>query len=511
MREKKRNLTVLSLLISLLLGCRVWSVAPSALQAGPGLSAGGAGAAQPVQPAAESVAPTAAVIRAAEEPAASDPVAPAEMQPEGNPGEVLLGDPAGCLVLEQQEELDSGEKMLAYASSLITLDRSLSERILPGAWNGITRRYEYKPNLAISLDVADVKNEHLLQRMLNALHVAGFVTWLRDSARPDQDRHILAIPLLDPEWKGGSWASYIQAYWQGPLATPEGDAFVRTAQKLPPCAWMVERGFALQVDAGWWAQNQTGWPDYASAAAPYQALTTEAANRVARQVDFLGVQLEGADTMCGPLVWSILHDAGAFPPGMGAWLSGSKTFWLAKPTTNGRPWSLFPAGTYTVYHFDQPMGQFDFSAWPLYPGDFFYSYSEKDGFDHMFVVTEVDAQGNVYSMTNLVQQSPEKKVTIERALLLNVHDPVVGLFHNDWSDRSKGRTGQAGFDIFRWDWMEKDILDQEVNYTVLPGDTLGLVSIRWKTPADWIARYNNLDGNASLSVGQVLQIPPNED
>jgi len=28
---------------------------------------------------------------------------------------------------------------------------------------------------------------------------------------------------------------------------------------------------------------------------------------------------------------------------------------LAKPTTNGRPWSLFPSGTYTVHHFDQPL------------------------------------------------------------------------------------------------------------------------------------------------------------
>jgi hypothetical protein len=164
-----------------------------------------------------------------------------------------------------------------------------------------------------------------------------------------------------------------------------------------------------------------------------------------------------------------------------------------------------------VYHFDQAMSRFDFNAWPLYPGDFLYSYSAKDGFDHMFVVTEVDALGNVYSVTNLVQQAPEKKVTIERALLLNTNDPAVGLFHNEWSNRSKGRTGQAGFDVFRWDWMEKDILDQEALYTVLPGDTLGLVSVRWKTPADWIARYNDLEGDEALSVGRVLRIPPNED
>ncbi|MBE0696128.1 MAG: LysM peptidoglycan-binding domain-containing protein, partial [Anaerolineaceae bacterium] len=179
--------------------------------------------------------------------------------------------------------------------------------------------------------------------------------------------------------------------------------------------------------------------------------------------------------------------------------------------TNGRPWSLFPPGTYSVYHFDQPLGQFDFHKWPLYPGDFFYTYSVKDGFDHMFVITEVDAQGNVYSVTNLVQQSPVKKVTIERALLLNLNDPVPGLIHNEWLDRAKGRTGQAGFDVFRWDWMVKDILKQDALHVVLPGDTLGLVSMRWKTPADWIAQYNQLDIGFSLSVGQELRIPPNED
>jgi hypothetical protein len=316
--------------------------------------------------------------------------------------------------------------------------------------------------------------------------------------------------LLNADWPQGDWAPYIQAYWQGPQSAPDGDSYVRSALKLPPCTWMVERGFAPQVDAGWWAQNQTGWPDYASVAQQYLAATTQESNRVAEKIDWLGSQLEAANTMCGPLSWSILHDASAFPLGNGAWLEGSKTFWLAKPTTNGRPWSLFPPGTFTVYHYEQPLGDFDFSSWPLYPGDFLYTYSALDGFDHMLVVTEVDEQGNVYSVTNLVKEEPEKQVVIERALLLNLYDRGPGLIHNDWRDRTKGRTGQAGFDVFRWDWMVKDIEDQSVQYTVLPGDTLGLVSVRWKTPVDWIARYNQLDANASLAVGQVLNIPPNE-
>jgi LysM repeat protein len=67
-----------------------------------------------------------------------------------------------------------------------------------------------------------------------------------------------------------------------------------------------------------------------------------------------------------------------------------------------------------------------------------------------------------------------------------------------------------GFDVFRWNWAVKDITGQPADYIVQAGDTLGLVAERWKTPAGQIARYNGLELDAALSVGQVLQIPPNE-
>ncbi len=425
-------------------------------------------------------------------------------------GPVMLGDPAGCLPAESQAELASAPGMLAYADRLISLDRSLSERMYQGTWNAYTQAYDYNPDHALSIAVNDVKNEYLIQRMLNALHVAGFVAWLRESDRLEQDLHILAIPLLDPAWRDGEWAPYIEAFWQAPLATPSGDALVRPALKPAPCAWMVSSGFAPHLDAGWWATDSPGWPDYASAAAAYLAADTAQANQVARQIDWLGSQLEAANTMCGPLVWSILNDADAFPPGIGAWSAGARVFWLAKPTTNGRPWSLFPPDTYRVYHFDKPLSSFDFNDWPLYPGDFLYTYSEKDGFDHMLLVTEVHPDGSIYTVTNLVKEGEQPQVTIERALLVQLDDPTAGLIRNQWRDRLNGRTGHAGFDVFRWDWMVKDIAGLPVDYTVQPGDTLGLIALRWKTPADLIARYNALPPGASLASGQVLLIPPNQ-
>jgi len=481
-----------------LLSCRSWSTGPDVISITSTPSAGEAEVlAQPVP------SPTADVSSGAPLPGPSIGGA-AELV-----GPVLMGDPAGCLTAEAQAELDSALEMLAYADHLIPLDRPMTARLHRGAWNAYTQAYDYSRETALSIAVDDVKNEYLIQRMLNALHVAGFIAWLRSSNRPEQDLHILAVALRDPAWAESEWAPYIEAFWQAPLSTPSGDPLVRPALKLSPCAWMVSGGFAPPVDAGWWPTDSSGWPDYASAASAYLASDTAQANEVARRINWLGSQLEAANTMCGPLVWSIMNDAGAFPPGIGAWTAGARVFWLAKPSTNGRPWSLFPPGTYRVYHFDEALSGFDFNAWPLYPGDFLYTYSAKDGFDHMLLVTEVHPDGSVYTVTNLVREGEPQVVTIERALLVHLNDPSAGLVRTLWRDRSNGRTGHAGFDVFRWDWMEKDIAGLPVDYTVQPGDTLGLVALRWRTPADLIAQYNELPPGASLSAGQVLRIPPN--
>lgn len=273
---------------------------------------------------------------------------------------------------------------------------------------------------------------------------------------------------------------------------------------------MVERGFAPQVGVEWWDGYSITAPDYAAAAQPYLASNTQAAAQVARSIDWLFNGSEGPDTMCGPLSWSILNAADVFPPGWGEWLTGSKAFWLASPRKNGRPWSLFPAESYRLYQFKEPFGRFDFSQFPLLPGDFIFTYSFKDGFDHMLVVTEVNAAGDVYTVTNLIQLVPEEQVTIERALLLNLYDTQSGIARNRWAvDKKNGRTGHDGFDVFRWAWAEKDGLARPAEYEVQPGDTLELVSVRWRTPAEQIAQYNGISEGTALAVGQKLVIPVN--
>lgn len=424
--------------------------------------------------------------------------------------DVPAGEPAGCLNAETQAALGGPMGMLAYADSLLSLKVPLAERMAGSVWNASTGEHDFSRRGAYPLVVDDVQNEYWIQTIMNALQTAGFITWLRSG--PGDSMHILAIPLygLEPMQPEFAWAPYVSTYWQDRFARPAHDSTVIPALKLPPCRWMIEQGYAPAVRTGWWAAS-VGWPDYTWAAGAYAAGDTPSASRMAQQINWLGEGgMEAPNTMCGPLSWAIMNDVGAFPPGIGGWSKGGIAFWLAKPLTNGRPWSLFPPGTHIVHHFSQPIGKFDFSAFPLYPGDFLYLYSKKDGFDHMLVVTEVDAEGNVYTMTNLVKVYPEEKTTIERVVLYNAYDPAVGILRNAWAkDGRNGRTGHDGFDVFRWAWMEKDITRQPAAYTVQVGDTLGLIAERWKTPAHVIAEYNGLQVDAPLAIDQSLSIPPN--
>lgn len=418
------------------------------------------------------------------------------------------GEPAGCLSPEAQAALNTPQKMLAYADGLLKLSRPLASRRLDLAWNAYNGQY-LAGDGALAFAAGDLQQKYLLQRMLNALQVAGFVTWLRET-RPN-GLQILAIPLISAPDPASPWQPYIQAYWQSRQSLPE-DRWVLPALKLPPCGWEIARGFAPRIGPDWWATMPAAWPDYPQAAAAYLADNTQAADLVAKRIHWLDAgAVEGPATMCGPLVWSLMHDAGALPPDRGGWSDGPRSFWLAKPSVNGRPWSLFPISDGHAYAFHEPLGSFDFNKFPLYPGDFFYTYSKRDGFDHMFLVTEVDASGNVYTVTNLVETVPAPKATIERVLLLNTHDPTVGIARNQWAhDRVHGRTGQDGFEIFRWAWMEKDITGQPAAYPVQPGDTVGLIAERWKTPAVQIARYNGIAVDTPLAIGDSLRIPPLE-
>ncbi len=414
-------------------------------------------------------------------------------------------EPAGCLGANEQAQLSTAD-MLAYADQLLALETPLARRRLTRAWNASARVYQLTGEDALAFSTSLVQNRYLVQEMLNALHAAGFAAWLRQDAQAGE--HILAVPMRAAALQG-AWAAYIRAYWQ-PGELPAGDASVVETLRLSPCRWMVASGLAPDVPVG--QLEGAGWqqPDFASSAQAFLAADSPSAFAVARGIAWLDGKTESPALMCGPLAWAITSAAGAFPPGYGAWDAAPKSFWLPKPSENGRPWSLFPPDTYTLRRFSEPLGSADLIAYPLEAGDLVYTYSKQDGFDHVLVVSEVDSEGNRFAVTNLTQVKPRLEYSIRRILLYSAKDPTVGYFRNQWAnDRVNGRTGDGGFEVFRWAWRAKDLSGQPARYTVRPGDSLPLVAARWKTPPGQIASANGLDPSAPLRVGQELIIPVN--
>ncbi|RPJ52204.1 MAG: hypothetical protein EHM21_00760, partial [Chloroflexi bacterium] len=110
----------------------------------------------------------------------------------------VFGEPAGCLSSAVERAVLTAQESLAEADRLVDLAIPLSDRVTQDSWNAYTRSNLSYQAGAFSLKVADVKNKYLVQKVMNALHVAGFITWLRDG--PRQGQHILVIPLrgVDP-------------------------------------------------------------------------------------------------------------------------------------------------------------------------------------------------------------------------------------------------------------------------------------------------------------------------
>lgn len=458
----------------------------------------------PTPPAAVTSAPTRARATFTPPPTLTPEAPAAAATPTPTPLEPpRYAEPAGCQPASLNQ---SAADRLAYAESLLTLETPLARRQLNQARNNQTGALVWTGQDVLAFSTGGVQNRYRIQDMLNALHVAGFAAWLRSDEQFGE--HILAVRLA-PDMLESAWAPYVSAFFQAG-GVPEGETRILPALRLSPCRWMVQAGLAPDLPVGELEQVDWRQPDFAAAAEPFIASTTEQCSAVAHGIGWLDGRTEAPGLMCGPLTWAITNAAGAFPPGYGAWVNAPKTFWLPKPSENGRPWSLFNPETYVVRRFSDPTGSVDFSQYPLEAGDMVYTYSRQDGFDHLLVVTECDADGNRFSVTNVVKVKPFELTTIQRVLLYAANDPGAGFYRNEWAkDRLNGRTGDGGFEVFRWAWRAKDISGQPAEIDVRPGDSLPLIAARWKTPPEQIAGANGLQPGDALRVGQRLVIPPN--
>lgn len=355
-----------------------------------------------------------------------------------------------------------------------------------------------------------------LEALIRALRVAGFAAWVRDynELSTGSPIHIHAIAIGDKELSEAAQAQLTGTfgYFYGYSGVPQDSGVPVPDRHSGPivCAWMKALGYAapttLAAPTALTPPPPLWQTRLRAAAERYIVTTMTDTQHIAREIDFRPGPNEDASNMCGPLAGAILRDAGLLPPGIGPW-NQMKNFWLADPEGDGRPWTFFDRREYELFHFDTATNQFDFSAWPLLPSDFVYTYQGKDGYEHMFIVTEVDAQGRAFSVTN--NKRDETTYVAEKVILYDPANAAVGVFKNEWASSPKiGRTGMKGFDVMRRKGVSLP-RGTLYPYVVRPGDTLPLLAIRFQTTLDAILSVNALSDPAHLDVGQMVQIPVN--
>lgn len=154
--------------------------------------------------------------------------------------------------------------------------------------------------------------------------------------------------------------------------------------------------------------------------------------------------------ICGPLAISILQD--------GLILSNSidpYDFWLINPDVKADQLFLaevFPKSRFKSIRNKTALNKIDWAANPLLPGDFLYLFSGSRGnFEHMLVVSRVDAAGRAYSVTNY---NTEEGFVIDEVLLYDPNNSGEGVFY-EWTARSKAELGSTGFEGFQL-WRLKE-------------------------------------------------------
>ncbi len=293
-----------------------------------------------------------------------------------------------------------------------------------------------------------------LESVVTALRAAGFAAWLRDTNElyPGSEIHVHAIAIGDRDLSRQALDQLLGKY--GYFAGMKG--YFDSAGTLDPhggpilCNWMRAAGLGdfhqVQITP---PQDILDWQERLRRTA--QSFVTDSREETLQIARVLGFQRYGQEdpsNMCGPLSAAILQRAGLLPSAAGP-VADLANYWLADPLTNGRPWSLFPSDQYQIHRFTQSIEQFDFSEWPLLAGDFVYTYSGHGAFSHMFVVTEVDVDGRLYTVTN--QEQPDGDYWIERVLLYDPMDPGAGVLRStcDNCGSWRRRTGLGGFDVLR--------------------------------------------------------------
>jgi hypothetical protein len=161
---------------------------------------------------------------------------------------------------------------------------------------------------------------------------------------------------------------------------------------------------------------------------------------------------------------------------------------------------------------ENPLPGFDFEKrGNLHVGDIIYSYStlyvQAGYFDHIMLVASIDENGARRTVSNMVRNHPYNDCSIEEVTLYTPGDRENGVFNKEWNGFGYGKTGNGGFDVFRWNWITHHISGTSQAYSVRWGDTLETIAFDWKLSPEQIAASNGLTLNAQLNPGQIISLP----
>ncbi len=438
-------------------------------------------------------------------------------------------EPAGCwqppddytrLIINDQSLNTRTYNMLQQAALLYDGEIDVAgEAIIRGSYRNDTLE-SIDPHLGggvVDISVTRPKTDKVLysevEPLIRALRTVGFAAWLRDSDESGSGSgvyiHAIAIGDIDLSPADQEQLTGSGGYLRGNASQLIISGNSGHDQHGGPviCRWMVDAGYADSPASTPIPTPEIPWQERLRLAAlAYEAPYPEDAEEIARSLNFLDGKTESAENICGPLAAAILRDAGLLPTQPGP-VQDLKSYWQARPIDNGRPWSLFSERDYEVFHFDTPLAEFDFKAWPLQPADFLYTYAKGSGFEHMFVVTEVDAEGRAYTVTNQYQSWGNPiwgSMLILRYLLYDPQSPGDGIIYNEWSNSRLGQTGHNGFDVLRKRGLDAG---NQYAYTVRPGDTLPELAARFGTTIENLEEANPGLDLANLQVNQPLTIP----
>jgi beta-lactamase class A len=351
--------------------------------------------------------------------------------------------------------------------------------------------------------------------LIRALRTAGFAAWLRDwnELAEGSEIHIHAVAIGDPELSPEAEeqltgeAGYFRGY--AGFLKPDGSLAPDHDGSPILCEWMIEAGYAdLRPPEKQHPQPSTqNWMiTLAEAANASVTVSHKGSVIVAHEIGYLASGQEDPSLMCGPLAAYLLQKASMLPTGIGPW-NDLHNYWLADPETDGKPWSFFPAEDYSLYRYSTPLAKFDFNDWPLRPGDFLYTYAKGSGFEHMFVVTEVDEQGRAYTVANQYR-GEQIGYLIERMLLYDPNASGEGAIYKEWQDPKLGRTGHDGFDVLRINGLSQppgSLYEARVH----PGDTVFSLAAKYFSTPEAIVTANPLIDVSRLELGSWVWVPVN--